>query len=101
MAVGVSAQGAKVTITDFTAKVEVIMPVEKALKTAVNSSILARQSSKLTVIHDDKSISVFTVDYINSAYKLTERVDNALIETFESTRVADIRQEILKWLDTP
>jgi len=97
MAVGTYAQGAKVTVQGLTAKVEVQVPVDKAIKLAVNSGILARTNSSLTVINGN-SKSVFQVEYTGS-YKLTETKDGNLVETFESTRVSDIRAMILQWLD--
>ena len=98
IAVSTSAQ-TMVTVKGITANVEIELPVVKALKLAVNSGILARTNSTLTVTNADNTVSIFTVIYSGS-YSLTETTDIGLIiETYESTRVADIRTEILQWLD--
>lgn len=98
LALGGYAQKAKITISDNSAKVEVSMPVNKAIKSAVNSGIIARENSELSVVADDYN-TLYTVTYDAGVYTLEEwAMGDELNETFSSTRVSDIRTTAIMWI---
>lgn len=98
IAVSTYAQGAKVTVQGLSAKVEVQVPVDKAIKIAVNSGVLARTNSTITLINGTDT-EEYIVQY-SGGYLVTQKIDDVIISEFESTRVSDIRAMIIKWVST-
>lgn len=88
---------AKITVSENTTEVTLTMSFDKAVKTAVNSTFIARSNSELLVSADNYS-TLYVVTYTNSIYTLNELIDDEVNETITSTRISDIRTQAIVWI---
>ena len=100
LVVTVSAQSTKLTIVGNTANVQIAFnDVDKAIKTFVRASVIARTSTEFTV--ESNNIFTYYIQYKSGIYTCKYVINGKIDEPLDltsSTKVSDIRNEIINFI---